>query len=55
MDELIQLNSSLADAIEAYALKPTKANSKRLRAVTQRLSNILPGVRSELIAEDKAK
>lgn len=55
MEELKQLANALVEHIEAYENKPTKDNSLRLRKVTQRLSNIGPSIRADLIAADKAK
>lgn len=54
MEELKQLVGDLQLKIEEYEAKPNKATSLRLRKVTQRLNNIGPSVRSELIALDKA-
>ena len=55
MEELKQLANALVEHIEVYENKPTKDNSLRLRKVTQRLSNIGPSIRADLIAADKAK
>lgn len=55
MEELKTLATSLISEITSYEAKPTKACSLRIRKLTQRLNNIGPSVRKELINADKAK
>lgn len=54
MNELSNLASNLVSEIHAYETNKTKAGSLRIRKLTQRLNNIGPSIRAELIAADKA-
>ena len=54
MEEVKQLATSLLAEIEAFEAKKTKAGSARIRKLTQRLNNIGPTVRKDLITADKA-
>jgi len=53
LTELYNLADSLLDAIDNYEDNKTKKNSLKIRKITQRLNNIGPAVRKELIANDK--
>ena len=46
--------ASFIEEQEAYKARPTKASSKRLRALSQQLSNLGSDLRKELVAADKA-
>ena len=52
--EIQELLSKLDEAIELQRKKPTKAQSARIRKISQQLSNELPIYRRELINLDKA-
>ena len=54
LTELKTLTEALVSEIESYENKPTKACSLRIRKLTQRLNNIGPSIRKELVAADKA-
>ena len=54
MKELMTLADALTTELEAYAAKPTKACSARIRKITQQLNNLGPTIRKELVAADKA-
>ena len=52
MNELRTLVQQLEAEIASYDAKPTKIRSLQIRKLTQRLNNIGPSVRKELIAAD---
>ena len=52
-NEILDLLEVLSTAIKVYEQKPTKAQSARVRKVTQQLSNELPIYRKELVNLDK--
>jgi hypothetical protein len=54
MNELTTLVQTLETEIASYNAKPTKTCSARIRKLTQRLNNIGPSIRKELIEADKA-
>ena len=53
MEELTTLVRQLETEIASYNAKPTKACSARIRKLTQRLNNIGPSIRKELVAADR--
>ena len=59
MDTILSQYSNLVTAFAeeqaSYAIKPTKASSKRLRDISNQLSKRGPALRKELVAADKAK
>ena len=57
MTELTRIKAELETAleqIEAYATKPTKAESGRIRKTLGAIKNQVTGVRAALVAADKA-
>lgn len=53
MNELTTLVQQLETEVASYNAKPTKACSLRIRKLTQRLNNLGPSIRKELVAADK--
>ena len=54
MNELTTLVQQLETEVASYNAKPTKACSLRIRKLTQRLNNLGPSIRKELVEADKA-
>ena len=55
LSQYANLATSFSEEQSNYAIKPTKASSKRLRSLSQQMSNLGTSLRAELVAADKSK
>ena len=55
LSQYTNLASAFLEEQGKYAIKPTKASSARLRAISNQLSKLGAPLRKELVASDKAK
>lgn len=53
LSQFTNLVSNFMEEQAAYAVRSTKASSKRLRSLSQQLNKLGPALRKELVAKDK--